>query len=176
MKSRKLLPVVVLLGAMTLSAYAGEEGKMVKPPEASSQLARIKALSGKWRGTSTEANGSQQPAEIEYHVTSGGSAVVETLFPGTEHEMVSVYHDQGGKLSMTHYCMLGNQPELGLVNATPNEIQLSLAASSPIAASEPHMHSLNLALPDADHLTQTWAFYQDGKFAGTTTITVAREK
>ena len=124
--------VTLISAALAISVCTAEAGKMVKPPEASDQLARIKALSGKWKGTATEADGSQQPAEVEYHVTSGGSAVVETLFAGTDHEMVSVYHDQGGKLSMAHYCMLGNQPELGFVNASPSEIQLSLAADSHI--------------------------------------------
>src|SRR3989304_768334 len=56
--------------------------------------------------------------------TDGGSAILETLFPGTPHEMVSVYYDDGGKLGMTHYCMLGNQPQMTLKKADGNRIDL----------------------------------------------------
>ena len=45
-------------------------------------------------------------------VTAGGSAVHETLFPGSAHEMVSVYHLDGADLVMTHFCALGNQPRM----------------------------------------------------------------
>jgi hypothetical protein len=44
------------------------------------------------------------PVRVEYRVTGAGSAVVETLFPGTPHEMVTVYHARKGVLCMTHYC------------------------------------------------------------------------
>ena len=37
----------------------------------------------------------------DIQVTSGGSALVEKLSPGTPHEMVSVYHDKDGELAMT---------------------------------------------------------------------------
>ena len=46
--------------------------------------------------------------------TGGGSAVTETLFPGTAHEMMSVYHMDGDDLVLTHYCAGGNQPRMML--------------------------------------------------------------
>ena len=36
---------------------------------------------------------------------------LETEFPGTEHEMVTVITQDGADLALTHYCMLGNQPQ-----------------------------------------------------------------
>ncbi len=176
---RKAALVLIALVSLTLSAVAkaGESAKMHVPPAASAELAQIKSLAGRWSGTSQEVNGASQPARVEYRVTSGGSAVVETLFAGTDHEMVSVYHDRNGKLDITHYCILGNQPELALTSATPGRFELSLAADSNInTASEPHMHALTLAWADADHLTQTWTFYEQGKAAGATTIILAREQ
>lgn len=169
-----LIMLVIFIGPAV--AWAGESGKMPKPPSASAELSQIKLLAGRWSGTAHEADGSSKPAEVEYRVTSGGSAVVETLFAGTDHEMVSVYHDRNGKLDMTHYCMLGNQPEMALESAAPGRFKLSLAADSGIAASEPHMHGLILAWADADHLTQTWTFYEQGKTAGETTISLTREQ
>ena len=175
---KKTAVVLIAVASLTLAEVvkAGESAKVPAPPAASVELAKIKLLAGYWSGTSQEANGTTQPAKVEYRVTSGGSAVVETLFAGTDHEMVSVYHDRNGKLDLTHYCMLGNQPELALTSAEPGRLDLSLSADSPITASEPHMHALSLSWADADHLTQTWTYYEQGKAAGTTTITLAREQ
>ena len=38
--------------------------------------------------------------------------LVETIFPGSEHEMITVIHPDGDDLALTHYCMLGNQPQM----------------------------------------------------------------
>ena len=82
------------------------EEHMHQAPAVSKELERVKQLAGRWEGISQEEGKEAEPAVVEYKVTSGGSAVVETLFPGTPHEMVSVYHDEHGKVAMTHYCML----------------------------------------------------------------------
>ena len=89
------------------------EVKEPPPYEGSDALKSMKALAGTWEGTHT-MHGKEIPATIEYKVSSNGSTVVETMFPGTAHEMVNVYHDKSGKLAMTHYCSVGNQPHLDL--------------------------------------------------------------
>ncbi len=165
----------MLAGVAVADSKAGSE--MAHQQPTSLEFTRIKALAGKWKGTSTGPEGKDLPAMVEYRVTSGGSAVVETLFPGTEHEMVSVYHERNGRLSITHYCMLGNQPELALTGASPNQMDLSLAPGSGInAATETHMHALTLNWADPDHLTQTWTLFEHGKATSATVITVARER
>ena len=50
----------------------------------------------------------KQMMRVSYRVTAGGSAILETTAAGTPMEMISMYHDRGGKLFMTHYRMLGN--------------------------------------------------------------------
>ena len=45
-----------------------------------------------------------------YGVTAAGTAVMEALFPETDHEMLTVYHLEGNDLVLTHYCAMGNQP------------------------------------------------------------------
>src|SRR5438132_14283366 len=65
-----------------------------------SRLDVLKRLAGDWVGKAK--HGSQEhDATASYKVTSGGSAVVETLFGGTEHEMVTVYHHDGDDLVLT---------------------------------------------------------------------------
>ena len=166
----------LVLGVGTAAVLAGpDQEHMAAPVKSSAELEHIKNLAGRWEGTTQDGDGEPQPAAVDYKVTSGGSAVVETLFPGTPHEMVSVYHDVNGKLAMTHYCMLGNQPQLQLTGGDGQHIELSFADSPGIdAAKDQHMHALTLAWADPDHLTQRWSCYQDGKFDRTTTIAVSR--
>jgi len=51
---------------------------------------------------------------VTYRLASGGSVVEETLFPGTPHEMISMYHVVDGELVLTHYCAMANQPRMRL--------------------------------------------------------------
>src|SRR6266850_6525111 len=79
----------------------------------SPEFERMKALVGTWKG---KADMGQGPMEmtVEYRIISGGSAIEERIFAGTPKEMVTMYHDKGGKLALTHYCMLRNQPAMRL--------------------------------------------------------------
>ena len=162
MKKTFLFFVISLMVANV--AFAGEMPAGWVPPKISAELERIKAFSGKWTGTSQDQGAEAKPVTVTYQVTSGGTAVVETLDPGTSHEMVSVYHDKAGKLSLNHYCMLGNEPELDLKNSSDTTIALDMSAESHAAlAKEMHMHSLTVTL-GANEITETWtAMSADGK-------------
>lgn len=78
-------------------------------PLSAAQFARLKSLDGAWV-TTAESDGAPAGVEIVYRITGAGSALVETISPGTPEEMVSVYHADGARLVMTHYCAAGNQP------------------------------------------------------------------
>ena len=73
----------------------------------------MKTLAGNWEGKH-EMGGKSMTLKVNYKVSSAGSAVVETSFPGMPNEMVSVYTEVNGKVNMTHYCALQNQPTLKL--------------------------------------------------------------
>lgn len=73
---------------------------------------------------------SQGPQKImpSFKVTSGGSAIVETVFEGTPHEMVTVYHDNSDRqVTLTHYCMLPNQPKMILKHHSKNSLPFDLS-------------------------------------------------
>ena len=148
---------------------------MAKP--GSQEFKRVKSLVGSWEGTSSSQTHGEQPAKVDYRLTSGGSALVETLFAGTPHEMMSIYHDRAGVLTMTHYCMLGNQPELDLTKGKSDQLTLEFSPRSAIdEAREPHMHALTVTFVDADHITQEWIFYEGGVAKDVTKITLSRVK
>ena len=176
MKRNLIGMMAVGLVLLAANVQASDPGTVPGRPEYSADFTKLKSLVGNWEGTSTSKTHGEQPAKVEYKVTSGGNALVETLFPGTEHEMVSVYHDRKGALTMTHYCMLPNQPELDVTKSGDNQIVLDLASRSPIDPNEPQMHRLTITFNDPDHVIQEWAYYEGGEQKDTTTISLTRSK
>lgn len=158
---RTLFPVILLSLSLMQSALTYAEECHPPTVKHSAEFERLSKLVGQWEGDSTGAH--EGKIVVDYKLTSGGSALVETLSPGSDHEMVSVYHDRKGKLAMTHYCMLGNQPELELVGVTNDSINLSLAKSSSIAPGELHMHALRITFIDDNTIVQRWGSEGDPK-------------
>ncbi len=73
---------IFLIMLLAFPYQAGATAEHYAPPAPSSpEFQRIKALAGRWQGTSVSGERTEQAA-VEYQVTSGGSAVVENFFPG----------------------------------------------------------------------------------------------
>ena len=161
----------VLLGVMGVVFFwagvcgAGEMPAGYAAPKTSVGLEEIKSLEGRWAGTSEDHGQETKPAETEYRVTSGGTAVEEKDFSGTPHEMISVYHDVNGRLSMAHYCLLGNQPELELKDGATGKWSFEeSAASAALLKGQMRMNRLVIEHPDKNTLVNTWTAYgADGK-------------
>src|SRR5258705_9401074 len=90
-------------------------------PKTSSDFDRMKSLVGTWKGKADMGQGMME-FTVEYRLISGGSAIEERIFAGTPKEMLTIYHDRKGKLALTHYCMLGNQPGMVLKSADPKSM------------------------------------------------------
>ncbi|MBV9079732.1 MAG: hypothetical protein JO102_01285 [Elusimicrobia bacterium] len=172
-----LIAAAISAAAVVSVARAGGDHNM-PPYEGSKEFQTIKKLQGHWEGTSSgmAADKSPQKMTVDYKVTSNGSAVVETLFPGTPHEMVSVYTDENGKLAMTHYCSMANQPHMALQSASGNEISLAVAPTNGnVDPATAHMHALTLQMPKPDQLVQKWTSWEGGKEKDTSTFTFTRK-
>src|SRR5579862_7941604 len=114
MKIRAALVFLVAFTAFALAGYAADE-KKEKPKEGTvdAKFDQFKQLAGDWVGKGHASDGKEiQDATVSYKVTSAGSTVVETIGPGTPHEMVTVINKDGDDLSLTHYCAMGNQPHM----------------------------------------------------------------
>src|SRR5438045_2893874 len=94
---------------LVLAAWATAQGKQdAKPPAPAPHpgLERLKKLAGEWVVADAQGQPTDKLISV-FKVTAAGSAVQETIFPGSNHEMVTLYHRDGADLVLTHYCALG---------------------------------------------------------------------
>ncbi len=130
--------------------------------KAQASFDRLKTLAGEWEGTA----GNGKAATSTYRLVSGGSALEETLTVGSEETMVTIYHLNGERVMMTHYCPAGNQPRMvGTPDPNnPNVIAFKFLDATNLASAEAgHMRNLVLTLVDKDHFTQQWTWHEKGK-------------
>lgn len=155
---KSLASLLLLVATLGLSA-----GDAPKPKKSSPEFERMKALVGTWSGT---ADLGQGPITMtsQFRLLAGGTVLEERVFAGTPNEMVSMYHDRDGKLYMTHYCMIGNQPSMFLKSATTKSLTFDFDKTCGInPKKESHMHALSLTFDDADTITTRCRAIMDGK-------------
>lgn len=174
---RVLFVLSMMLLPMAQTAFAGENNEKHEHPPVvmPKQFETLKQLLGTWEGKSDMGQG-EQTMRVVYELTSGGTAIIETLMPGTPHEMVSVYHKDGDSVAMTHYCALGNQPHMKLKQADDQHLTFEMDQPRGIASTdEAHMHGLTLTLKDKSTLQQDWVHYEKGKATQTVTFVLNRK-
>lgn len=170
----------VLAGALFLSlalgAFAAKEAK--GKAEAHSRFDQFKALAGEWVGTAAMGEQKGGEAHITYKVTSLKSAVVETAFPNTDHEMVTIITRDGDDIALTHYCALGNQPHMKAPDKdTSDAVAFKFVSAGNLKSEKSmHMHNVTYTFVDKDTLKQEWTNYMDGKAAGSATFILKRKK
>jgi hypothetical protein len=166
---RPTLPVLLALLLLGLAVRVpAAETPAPGADAAAAAMERLKTLSGEWTGKA--GHGAQPfPVTVTYRVTGAGSAVVETLFAGTPHEMMTVYHLEAGELVLTHYCATGNHPRMRLDRSSSDPTTLSFAfagATNFDPAVAMHMHSGHIHQIDADHIEAQWVSWDKGKPTG----------
>jgi hypothetical protein len=172
MKStRALLSVVCASGFLIVaSARAADESGI----DAKTAFERVKSLAGEWK---SEHKDGGHDGKVIYRITSNGFTVMQTQLPGTDHEMVSMYHVDGDNLLLTHYCAVGNQPRLKLDKkaSTPNELKFVFDGGTNLNADKDmHIHSLRTVIKDKGHIEEEWEAYQEGKKIATEKFTLSR--
>jgi hypothetical protein len=154
---------MMILAALVLAA-----GAAATP--ASAPLERFKALAGEWIAAEDGDMVKKGDLVARYAVTASGTAVVETVFPGTKHEMTTVYHADGPDLVLTHYCMGGNQPRMRAKAAQGPRFDFAYDGGTNIDPQrDRHMHSATFDLAAPDEIRSEW-----NEIAGGKTVFVAR--
>ena len=127
----------------------------------------LKGLAGTWNGNIETATG--PAATVQFVLASGGTVVEEVQFPGTPHEMRSLYHMDGPDLVMTHYCAMGNQPHMRLDKgrSSTKELVFDFAGGTNLdPAKDKHIHSGWIRLSGPDRVEAEWMAYSGTQPAG----------
>ena len=116
---------------------------------------RMKDLAGIWE-TQPDSDGNKE--RVEYKTTVGNQVLLETIFPRTPEEMISVYFLDQGALAMTHYCLIGNQPFLKAIATDENTLVFQFAGGTNITNPEKdsYMSQMTLTFIDDGHIKIVW--------------------
>jgi hypothetical protein len=154
----------LLLIATLIAASAGlpaADSKPTSPTNADSAFARLKTLVGEWEGTTSSGK-----VHLSYELVSGGTALLERESSESMPSMITVYYVDGGRLLLTHYCMVGNQPRMQAKASSPDGGEIDFQFLDATNLSSPgagHMHNAKIRIVDNDHLSSEWQFYDNGK-------------
>jgi hypothetical protein len=161
MKTKITSLCATLLLALSGWMQAGESGPS---KTGSPEFERMKTLVGTWTGKTDMGQGPVDMT-IQYRLLAAGSVLEERCFAGTPNEMVTMFYDKAGKLAMTHYCMLGNRPEMALKAADAKSLTFDLDASCCTidTKKESHMHSVTISFDDADTISTRCKAFIEGK-------------
>ena len=119
----------------------------------------LKTLAGTWQGKAAKG----QPVEVDYRLTSGGSALMSEI--KGEENMITMFHLDGDRVLMTHYCAAGNQPRRsGVVSPDGKTVTFNfLDATNLTSPDDGHMRHVVFTMLDANHHTEEWTFTDHGK-------------
>jgi len=155
--------------AMTIllvsSAAYGADAKPADTIDAKAAFAKLKSLVGEWQG-----DGPGGRVRVTYSLTAGGTALLEREEFEKMPEMVTLYHLDGKRLLLTHYCMAGNQPRMEAISFDPAKGEIKFRfldvtnLASPAAA---HMKNATLRILDGQRMSSDWEYFVDGQFKET---------
>jgi len=177
-----ILPIPIVCAALlslpSASARPAEACCQLPAAEASREAAsapleRLKALAGTWVRLGEDGAATDEIIS-QVRITAGGSAVIETLFPGTDHEMITLYHMDGDDLVLTHYCVLGNQPHMKATTIAEDRIVFTCDETGVESADEAHMHQGTIVWAGEDRLKTEWLQFTKGAKTYTASFDIVR--
>jgi hypothetical protein len=168
---RKFLAIFLLLGCASTESsssadtacYQCEIHSISTPSDEAAReqlFAMVGGLQGKWETAGPEG----EPSYIVFDVTSAGSIVKETMFPGQPHEMTNMYSLDGNTLMMTHYCGAGNQPRMRARELEDGSLAFEAFAVTDLESpDQTFMGSMTLVFIDEDTIEERWTATTAGK-------------
>jgi hypothetical protein len=124
----------------------------------------VKSLAGNWHGKTSMGG----PVQVSYKDTAGGSAVmaeIKSEMHGKSEDMISMFHMDGDRLLLTHYCAAGNQPRMqATVSSDGKTISFDFLDATNLASPDDgHMQRVVFTFTDANHHSEEWHFMNHGK-------------
>ena len=158
MRIHDLLTAALLLGS---TAGQGADIKSSHPLDAAAAFSSLKSLAGEW-----EADTQMGKVHVSYELVAGGTALLERENGDKMPVMLTLFHIDGDRLLLTHYCMAGNQPRMQAqaYNAASGDLQFQfLDATNLPNPSAGHMRSAAFRFVDDKHISTEWKFYENGQ-------------
>lgn len=163
--SLAFLAITVVGFSVTSGGIRADEKKHEAPKTSANEgFTKLQKLIGTWVAADAAGKPTEQVVSV-FKSTGGGSTIQETIFPGSDHEMVTMYHMDGKDLVLTHYCAAGNQPKMKLDPKSPAK-QLNflfVGGTNFDPAKDTHMHEGRITLIDDDHIEWTWMGHSKGQ-------------
>jgi len=133
-------------------------------PDAAAAFERLKQLAGTWQATAGDGKG----AVTRFEIVANGSALLEKYSDpkmGAGGEMVTLYHLDGSRLVLSHYCIAKNQPRMQLASYNPasGEMTFEFLDATNLSAGSGHMHRAQYTLESQGRFTTVWDFVKQGK-------------
>ena len=150
--------VLTILLLFSTALFAGDPPS--KSP-AGEGFEKLKSLTGTWKGATEEGKG----LSLTYKVVSAGSTVMETNNSDMHKDgMITMFHLDGDKLMMTHYCSIGNQPRMMAAPMTADgKLVFTFLDGTNMTPDDPHMHALTIMFHGKDRVTEEWTMRAGGK-------------
>jgi hypothetical protein len=173
-----IVPLGILIVAVLsypVAAQPPAPGGLETRPAGERSLALVKALSGDWV-QAADKDKPDGPATNSFRVTACGSAVIESMTPKGEDEMVTVSFDDGKDLALTHYCSLGNRPAMRVNARSAGGRTLDFERIAGTCPKDAHMHGLKVQFLKGDRLKTEWKRIRDGKVVEVCVFELVRRK
>ncbi len=171
--NRNYMPKLVMVAVVYLSGCAPMQVVTSSGQTAEDLFSRFQGLEGAW--TSTPDSAEMPPSTVTYHTIANGSAVVETVFAGTPHEMISVIFMDEDQLLMTHYCAARNQPHLVAREITDGSVHFVTDHVTNHADPDAlYMGEARWVFTDENQLQTRWWSFQNGEMGEPLTFNMTR--
>ena len=154
MKLVRNLATVAAIATIVLSASF-----VVAESDAHKSFDVLKGMEGNWAGKNQQG----QPIEVTFRGTAGGSALMSEIHGHGAENMISMFHMDGDRLVMTHYCGAGNQPRMKAISTDAKSVSFEFFDGTNIGPGDGHMQHVTFSQPDADHQVEEWVFVDHGK-------------
>ncbi|MFI5096191.1 MAG: hypothetical protein ACHQIK_22450 [Candidatus Acidiferrales bacterium] len=119
----------------------------------------LKGLEGNWAGKNQQG----QPVQVTFRLTAGGSALMSEIHGHGPENMITMFHMDGDRLLMTHYCGAGNQPRMKVISSDAKSVSFEFFDGTNIGPGDGHMQQVTFTQLDADRHVEEWVFRDHGK-------------
>ncbi len=131
---------------------------MLAESDASKSFQQLAGLEGNWSGKGSEG----QPINVSFRMTAGGSALMSEIHGEGPENMITMFHMDGDRLLVTHYCGVGNQPRMKVISADAKSVSFEFIDGTNIKPGAGHMQRVTFTQPDATHHIEEWVFLDHG--------------